>query len=308
MSTGIYLKTAGDLVRDALRDASITGAEMPIETIDFERGTTALNDILSHWQAQGIHLWSHTEAILPLNPNQASYDLGPSGTHCFTDYVFTTAGVAALAGATTLDVVTTSGMTTGDFIGIELSDSTRQWTTLTVVDSDTVTLGAALTTDVDVGAEVYTYTTKIDQPVRVLDSRYSISGTDYEIPMRQQSRKEYYDQPNKTANGAANLWYYDRQLTTGKMLLWPLASSCKNVIRFTFIKPQYVTEDQSEDILIPSEWYVPLKWAVAADLAVTYAVDPTRQQQIEQKAAIYLQTALDNDVEIETWSIQPDNR
>lgn len=308
MSTGSYLKTAGDLVRDALRDASITGAEMHIESIDFQRGTSALNDILSNWQAQGIHLWSHTEATLPLNPNQASYDLGKAGTHCFTDYVFTTASAAATAGATSLDVISTSGMANGDFIGVELSTGSRQWTTLIVVDSDTITLGAALTSDVSVGAEVYTYTDKIDQPIRLLDSRYAHNATDYEIPMRQQSRKEYYDQPNKTANGAANLWYYDRQLSVGKILLWPLASSCTNVVRFTFIKPQYVTDDQSEDILIPPEWFVPLKWAVAADLAITYAVDPTRQQMIEQKAAAYLQTALDNDVEIEAWSIQPDNR
>jgi len=308
MSTGIYLKTAGDLVREALRDATITGAEMPVENVDFARGTTALNDLLAHWQAQGIHLWSHTEAVLPLNPSQASYDIGLSGTHCFTNYVFTTVRTAAILGATTLEVTSTTGMTNGDFIGVELSNGTRQWTTLTIVDSDTVTLGAALTASSTAGAEVYTYTAKIDQPVRVLDARYAYNQTDYEIPMRQQSRKEYYDQPNKTVQGASNLWYYDRQLTTGKLLIWPLANICKNVIRFTFIRPQYVTEDQIEDILIPSEWYLPLKWAVAADLAVGNGVDLQRQQLIEQKAALSLQNALDNDVEVEAWSIQPDNR
>lgn len=308
MSTGVYAKTAGDLIRDALRDASISGGEMPIESIDFQRGTTACNDILAHWQAQGIHLWAHTEAVLPMNPYQASYDIGKTGTHCFTSYVFTTAKTIALSGATTLDVATTSGMTTGDFIGVELSTGYRQWTTLTVVDSDTVTLGAALTANVAVGAEVYTYTDKIDQPVRVLDARYGHYYTDYEIPIRQQSRKEYYDQPNKTASGMSSLWYYDRQLETGKLLLWPIPENCRNVIRFTFIKPQYVTEDQTEDFLIPQEWYLPLKWAVAADLAMTYAVDANRQQMIELKAATYLKNALDNDVEIEAWSVQPDNR
>lgn len=308
MSTGGYLKTAGDLIREALRDATITGSEMPIDESDFSIGTVTLNDTLAHWQAQGIHLWSHTEAILPLNPNQASYDIGKTGTHCFTNYVYTTVKTAATAGATSLDVTSTTGMTNGDFIGIELSTGSRQWTTLTVVDGDTVTLGAALTASVAVGAEVYTYTDKIDQPVRVLDARYAYNATDYEIPMRQQSRKEYYDQPNKTVQGASNLWYYDRQLDVGKLLIWPLANICKNVIRFTFIKPQYVTEDQIEDILIPAEWFLPLKWAVAADLGLTNAIDPQRQQMIEQKAAMYLQNALDNDVEVEAWSIQPDNR
>lgn len=308
MSTGTYNKTATKLINDALRDASIVGADTPIDVTDFNRGTSVLNDVLAHWQSQGIHLWSHTEALLPLNPNQASYDIGKSGTHCFTDYVFTTVRTVAVISATTLDVVSTAGMTTGDYIGIELSTGVRHWTTLTIVDSDTVTLTVGLAASAAVGAEVYTYNTKIDQPIRVLDARYAYFNSDYEIPIRQQSKKEYYDQPNKTANGATSLWYYDRQLSVGKLLIWPLANSCKNLIRFTFIKPQYIPEDQIENILIPSEWYLPLKWAVAADLGLTYKIDPNMQQLMELKAATYLKSALDYDVENEAWSIQPDNR
>lgn len=308
MSTGTYAKTATQLISDALRDASIVGADIPIEAADFARALNATNDILTHWQAQGIHLWSHTEALLPLNPNQASFDLGKSGTHCFTDYVYTTVKTAAAISATILDVVSTTGMTNGDFIGIELSTGNRHWTTLTIVDSDTVTLAVGLAASAAVGAEIYTYTTKIDEPIRVLDARYGYFNTDYEIPIRQQSRKEYYDQPNKTANGATSLWYYDRQLSVGRLLIWPLANSCKNLIRFTFIKPQYIPENQIENLLIPSEWYLPLKWAVAADLGLTYKIDPNMQQMIELKAATYLKSALDYDVENEAWSIQPDNR
>jgi len=120
MSTGIYNKAVGDLVREALRAATITGSSMPVEDSDFATGMTALNDVLAFLQTQGIHLWSETEALLPLNPNQQSYSLGVGGDHCFTDYQYTTA-VAALSGATAIDVVSTAGMTIGDNIGIELS-------------------------------------------------------------------------------------------------------------------------------------------------------------------------------------------
>jgi len=81
MSTGTYVKTASALISDALRDASIIGADSPVDVTDFNRGVSATNDILAHWQAQGIHLWSHTEALLPLYPNQASFDIGKAGTH-----------------------------------------------------------------------------------------------------------------------------------------------------------------------------------------------------------------------------------
>lgn len=306
MSIGVYTKTAGDLIREALRDSNIVGAEMPIGTTEFSHAESKLNDLLAHWQAQGIHLWSHTEAIMPMNPNQTKYVVGTD--HIFTDYQFTTVTTAASLGATALVVGSTSGMTNGDHIGVQLSDGTRQWTTLTIVDGTHLTLGAALTASVAVDAEVYTYTTGIDVPVRVLDSRFGYFKTDFEIPMRQQSRKEYFDQPNKLAQGAANLWYYDRQLSNSALYVWPVAYICTNVMRFTFIKPQYIPEDQSEDVLIPAEWYLPLKWSLASDIALSNGVDANRQQMIDAKSQQSLQEALNNDVEIEAWSIQPDNR
>jgi hypothetical protein len=41
MSTGVYAKTAGDLIRDALRAATITGISLPVDASDFAQGETA---------------------------------------------------------------------------------------------------------------------------------------------------------------------------------------------------------------------------------------------------------------------------
>lgn len=35
MSTGVYAKTAGDLIRDALRAATISGISLPVQSEDF---------------------------------------------------------------------------------------------------------------------------------------------------------------------------------------------------------------------------------------------------------------------------------
>ena len=153
MSTGVYAKTAGDLIRDALRSATISGIALPVDPTDYAQGETALNDILLNLQTKKVHIWSETEALIPLNSDQQKYTFGTD--HAFTNYVYTTATTASL-GATTLNVVSTTGMTTGDNIGVELSIGARQWTTLTVVDGDTVTLGAALTAAVSDLASVYT--------------------------------------------------------------------------------------------------------------------------------------------------------
>ena len=302
MSTGVYAKTAGDLIRDALRAATISGISLPVQPEDFAQGESALNDLLMSLQTEQIHVWAQTEALIPLNPEQTKYVFGTD--HAFTNYVYTTAS-AAIAAATALTVVSTTGMTTGDFIGVELADGTRQWTTLTVTGATTLTLAAALTGAVDDLASVYTYTTKTDQPVRIDSVRYADTYTSDEISTTMVARDEYFNQPSKTTSGAVNTWYFQRNLDFGNLYIWPIADNCKRLLRITFIKPQYIPEDQSEDILIPPEWYVALKFKLAADLAMSYGVDANRQMMLEQKAAIYLQKAISSDDDGASFQFTP---
>ena len=295
MSTGVYNKTVSNLVEDSLRVASISGIEISVESSDFAQGFSALNDLLAAWQAKQIHIWSETEAIMPLNAGQSKYVFGTD--HAFTDYQYTTAESATL-GATTLDVGSTTGALAGDFIGIELSTGVRQWTTVdTVTDADTFELTDALEAAVTDGASVYVYRTKCDIPVRFLGIRYSDNYTADEIPTWQISRQEYYDQTSKTAKGAINQWYYSRQLTNPYLNVWPTANSCTNLVRFTFIKPQYVSEDQAENVQVPPEWYNAIKWQLAADLGAVYNIDANKQMLLEQKAQIYLNDAIGSDTD-----------
>lgn len=295
MSTGVYNKTVGDLVRDSLRAATISGIEISVESSDFAQGFNAYNDLLAAWQAKQIHIWSETEAVMPLNAGQSKYVFGTA--HAFTDYQYTTAE-SALIGATLLDVGSTSGALAGDFIGIELSTGVRQWTTVdTVTDADTFELTDALEAAVTEGASVYVYRTKCDIPVRFISVRYSDNHTADEVSTWQISRQEYYDQTSKTAPGAINQWYYSRQLTNPYLNVWPTASSCANLIRFSFIKPQYVSEDQAENVQVPPEWYNALKWQLAADLGVVYNIDANKQMILEQKAQIYLDDAIGSDTD-----------
>ena len=302
MSTGVYAKTAGDLIRDALRAATISGISLPVQSEDFAQGESALNDILMSLQTEQIHVWAQTEALIPLNPDQTKYVFGTD--HVFTNYVYTTAD-AAIATATSLTVVSTTGMTTGDFIGVELADGTRQWTTLTVTGATTLTLAAALTGDIDDLSSIYTYTTATDQPVRIDSVRYADTYTSDEISTSMVARDEYFNQPSKTTSGAVNTWYFQRNLDFGHLYVWPIADNCKRLLRITFIKPQYIPEDQSEDVLIPPEWYVALKFKLAADLAMSYGVDANRQMMLEQKAAIYLQKAISSDDDGASFQFTP---
>jgi len=304
MSTGIYTKTAGDIMTDALRLASISGIQLDPDVSDMEVARTKLNDLLAWLQTKQIHLWSETEAFLPLNPNQKAYSF--PGAHCFTDYISTATTANYIATNSTFLVSSTTGMLVGDFIGIELDDGTRWWDEiLTVNSSVSVSTVTGITGASSSGATVYTYTTAIDQPVRILDGRYADQEARDEIQTTQLARKEYYAQNSKSSVGALNSWYYDRQLSLGKLNVWPVARNCKEVFRFTFIKPQYIPEDQSETILIPPEWFLPLTHKLAAELGVVYAIDPNKQVILEQKAENFIEDALGTDNEFSSFSFYP---
>lgn len=328
MSTGVYQKTAGDLMRQALRDASISGIALDADEADLEVARVSLNDILAWLQTKQIHLWSETEAFLPLNPNQKRYSF--PGDHCFTDYVCTTTTAANngpavfdLNGEVLLElddgallvfedgrvrVETVTGMNVGDFVGIELPNGTRWWDTVTQIDETELWFQTAseFPSFINENASIYTYTTAIDQPVRILDARYAFNCEQDEIPTIQLARKDYYDQPSKNTQGSVNSWYYDRQLSVGYLNVWPVANRCTEVLKFTFIKPQYIPEDQSENILVPPEWYLPLKNKLAAELGVTYAIDINKQAILEAKAANYIEDALGTDDEFSSFLFYPD--
>lgn len=313
MSTAIYNKTAGDLIRAALRDASIVAVGIPIQGEDWAIAESTLNDVLSHWQAVlGINLWRETEALLPLNPGQNEYSLGPDGDHCFTDFFYTTlsaneaigsAGMSILDGAD----IAAAGFYEDSFVGVELDNGTRHWATMVALAGGTIAIDSPIPSAATAGNSIYIYINKIDRPVRILDARHAYEYALSETPVNQTSRQQYYQYPNKGDEGSSvNEYYYSPQLELGKLSVWPTASRSSQILRFTFVKPQYIPQDQSENLLIPNEWFLPLKWALASELGVTYAIASERLVMIQNKAASSLDAAMSNDVEVDYFSIQPD--
>lgn len=443
-----FTQTAGQIIANALRDARIIPSEQPIQPVDFQNGLTALNVVIKHWQSQGIHLWSETEAILPLITGQRKYLLGPEGDKIAVASTFfnttLSADIAALdtiipltavsglttdgqsisiSGApdiltfnpasstqdwtpnnatlttlgTSLEIENTAALngnaqysletdigttyqvdftytqdtsasavfrmfdttgtlatttlfasgtaslsftardlsttfecangdaiifatslvdslnyrekTAGDRIGIELDDGSRFWDHVVTVDSTTqVTINNGVPSTATSANSVYTYSTDIARPMRLLQARFGETLTASEIPVRQWSRDEYFDQPDKDSTGTVVNWYYTPELTRGELYVWQVANSINQVLRFTYIDPIEIPTALTDSLEFPSEWYMPLKWAVAAELGPSYGISQQRQIILEQKALTTLDNVLGFDVERESLSLQPDFR
>ncbi|MEO1503119.1 MAG: hypothetical protein AAFU68_02720 [Pseudomonadota bacterium] len=99
--------------------------------------------------------------------------------------------------------------------------------------------------------------------------------------------REYDALPNKAATGRATSYFYDRQATTGTLIVWPVLTTANSeTIEWT---GQREVEDitQSTDVIdAPSEYYSAITWNLANELMADYPVkNAVRAQQITATAA-----------------------
>ena len=231
-------------------------------------GGQSLNLMLKGWQAVGFGLWLRKEVTLHLGYGTTSYLLGPSGDNASETAIKTEMKVAASSTDLTIDVDSITGMTDGDYIGVELDDGTLQWTTINGTPSgNTVTIAAALTDDVAIDNHVYTYTTKIQRPLSIIEARI-IDASDIEIPVEIVSRDIYMALPTKTTTGYINQIYYDPQLTNGVLYTWPACDNVQRRIKMTVKKPIMDFDATDDDGEFPQEWFE----AVTTNLAIRLGI------------------------------------
>jgi len=161
-----------EIIEDALLKcgAKQEGEDIPPEQIT--SGLRQLNNLVKFLASkEGRNLWRRDEVLVFLNPRQPKYLLGPSNIDaewCLESrFTSTQLNGAASEGDTSLTVDSTEDMRAGDRFGLEMDDTTRDWSSIISIDSATTMTVPALTGDADDNATVYTYTTKTSEVIKV---------------------------------------------------------------------------------------------------------------------------------------------
>ena len=131
--------------------------------------------------------------------------------------------------------------TTGDFVGIELDDNTRQWTKILSIAGTTLTLVDAITSAAAINNSVFTFTSLIERPLRITGCRRSRLGDNTEVEIDKWSEQEYRAQTNKASEGVPTAFYYSPSLSNGEIFIWQTADSVQRVLKFTFQRPIQIT-------------------------------------------------------------------
>jgi len=152
---------------------------------------------------------------------------------------------------------------------------------------------------------VWAYTTKAVRPLRVEIPRRRDSSVQ-DIPIWMVSRQEYFDTPNKTTQSRPVNVYYDPQLTSGELHLWPAPETVDDTILLSAKMPVEDFDALTNDPDFPQEWLDGLAWGLADDMALEYEVPPDRHARITTKAAQKLSALGLWDSEATSVFMQPD--
>lgn len=310
-TSGVYVlnKTALQMIQDAFELCGQNAAEQPLQPFEIQNGLTALNSFIKTCQAYNSHLWATDEGVLFLNNAQPSFELGSTGDNaCFdNDFIPTQTTADTISGATILLVESTLGMLAGDYAGVQINNNLRQWTTIASVDSLTqITLASALLAGTISGNSVFTYTTKIVRPLRVLDARRKTYAQPDEIGLTIFSRQQYFSQVNKAQEGTPISYYYSPELGDGIFYVWQPTSSVNQYLRFTFYRPLQKVTNVTQTLDFPEEWEEGIVWNIASRLSTKFSVPADKKAEIKQQAQEFFENVIQFDEEMTSINILPD--
>lgn len=264
--------TRDQLITDALLAMGVIGEGQTPSNDMLTKATRTLNAMMKNWVARGIGLWLSRRITMALAYQTESYLLGPSGWHCTYSMVETELGADASSGATSITVASITGITNGDYLGIQLDDGTMQWTTVNGVPAGTtVGLAAALTDDANEEAVVFAYTTKISRPLGIVDLNVR-DAYGNEIPLTPISREEYTAMSLKSSLGKPSQFYYDPQLTDSRLYVWPTASNVSDRLVGSVKAPIQIFVNATDNPEFPEEYYSALKFGLAVLESPSYHV------------------------------------
>lgn len=263
------------IIVQAMRHAWILGVGEDPSADETSDASESLNMMLKAMQADGLNLFTRKHISIILEKNKHKYTVGTD--HITASYTTTEVKTAAIAGATSIDVDSTTGMSASDYICIELDDGTLHCTTVSsITDSDTVVIASGLASAAAVDNRVYFYTTKADRPLRLIQAvRRDSSNND--TPITPISQQEYWALSNKTYDGPVSQIYYDPQLT-GVFYLWPESDDVTDTIEMVVHKAFDDMDDGANTLDFPSEWTEAVVLGLAARLAQKSGM-PTKHVQ-----------------------------
>lgn len=279
--TNTFLQTRNDIINRAYKIIGIKTRGRSLTAEEINEASEALNLYVKGLKSEGVYLWKYAEGTLFLKVGQESYILDGTTANATESFVQTVTNASATSGATAIVVTSATGFTTGYYVGVMQNDGDIFWTTVSSVAGTTINLTDALTNNVSNKATVYVYQTKITRPEAITSARRRDSSN-YDTPLNELARNDYFNLAQKTVIGQPTQFYYDKQLSSGIFYLYQAPSDATNTIKFTFQKMFFDFNTGNDNPDFPIEWAETLAFGLASRLSYDFSIDKTKSEQIKR--------------------------
>ena len=301
-----------ELITEAFERAQVYGPGENIEAEDITTASRSLNFLMKFLQTKGMKLWAEEEGTLFIVPDQTIHKLGNDQAHWAITSSITSTQLSAdeAIGQVILSVDSSTGMTVGDYIGVMNDSDDLEWGLIAAIpDATSVTTDTALVVAASEDNWLYTFTTKADRPIKIVDvQRRDESTYNVDIPVNRLSQSEYDNLPSKSQVGTVVSYYYDPQLTAGDFYPWltPEDSSWRLIVRYRRTLEDFDTATDEPDA--PQEWYDLLAQGLAVKLCPKFDVGLARKKDLQVDYELMLKDLEGWDNEDASIYLQPNFR
>jgi hypothetical protein len=285
-SSGVVTYTVNelDIVTDALHGIGVYGVGQTINADDIVLCRRKLNMLMKQWSgaidfAPGFKMWTRKRATVFLQKDQSSYSLGPSGDHATASYVRTTLSVNAASLAASISLTSTIGISNADYIGIVLNSGAIHWTTVSSIGSPT-TISSGLASAASSGNTVFSYTTKMRRPLRILTSMLKSADNKEQYIDPGMLLEEYESITDKTVDGTPDRFYFEAQLTNANIYLNRQPDDVGKVISLVYLSPIEDFTGTNDTADFAQEWYRPLSLQLQIDISPSYGKPVTQELKL----------------------------
>lgn len=277
-------------------NGAIGSGETP-SAADIKDASEALNIIIKEWMVDGLQVWLQDEITIYQVKSKQFYELHATGDHATSSGVKTKLQSSTAAGATTLSVDSTAGMTLADNIGTEVAGGVIHWTTIAaVVDANTVTLTVGLPGSANAANHVFAYTTRVGLPYQITNI-IRRDENNFDTPVETMSREEYMALSDKSSGGFVSNYFYDKQLLLGRLHVWPTTNNVRDTLVAYVQREVEDFDNAADDPDFPKYYTRALKFQLAADLGPEHGISNSRITLFTNIAADAKKRAGDYDVE-----------
>jgi hypothetical protein len=298
--------TLAEMINDALGIIQVGVDGESIEPEYYERARVVANRVVLEMQTMGLHLSSYKVGYLFLQPDQYRYVI--EDENATNTYYERTLSADEASGQTVLSVDDVTDLEVDDTIGITLDDGSIQWTTVSAVGADTVTIADALTDDAADGNYIFNYRVALRQISRI----HQIWRRDNyvnDIPITVVGQQEYDALPYKTTNnGVPSISYYHRSIPKGTLFLWPVPTNAIPIMGFWYECKLGQLRD-STDVIDLDQFYIPFfVQRLALRCGEAFAISSEALARVKQTDEELMALALSYDDEGTPIKISPNRR